>query len=294
MAHQLFRGLSRLWTTNGCGSPYPRHVGTVAAFFDLDKTVLARSSGLAFTRHFYRGGLLGRADVIRSAYTQFVFSLAGADEKQTENMRRYLSALVTGWDVDTVKRIVGDTLDQVIDPIVHAEAVELIQQHKAAGHDVVIISASGTEVVEPIGQRLGVDVTVGTTMDVVDGKFSGSISHYAHGAQKAAAMQRLAEERGYDLSQCFAYSDSSTDIPMLEAVGHPHAVNPDATLRKLAVAKKWPILEFKRPVAMPRRIPKVDAKAGAALVGSAVVIGAVWFAYHAIARRRVTATSASQ
>ena len=283
-----------MWRADRCGNPYPHNVGTVAAFFDLDKTVLARSSGLAFTRHFYRGGLIGRADVLRSAYTQFVFSLAGADEKQTENMRRYLSQLVTGWDVDTVKRIVAETLEQVIDPIVHAEAVELIEQHKAQGHDIVIISASGTEVVEPIGQRLGADVTVGTNMETHDGKYTGSISHYAHGAAKAEAMRRLAAEHGYDLSECFAYSDSSTDIPMLEAVGHPHAVNPDSTLRKLAQSRDWPILEFKRPVAMPRRIPKVDAKAGAALLGTAVVIGAAWFAYHSIARRRLTAASVSQ
>lgn len=269
-------------------------MGKIAAFFDLDKTVLARSAGLAFARPFYRGGLLGRADVLRSAYSQFVFSLAGADEKQTENMRRYLSQLVTGWDVDTVKRIVSETLEQVIDPIVHAEAVELIDMHKSQGHDIIIISASGTEVVEPIAHRLGADFIVGTTMEIVDGKFTGEISHYAHGAQKAEAMQRLAAEHGYDLNDCYAYSDSSTDIPMLEAVGHPNAVNPDTALRKLAASRQWPILEFKRPVTMPRRIPKVDAKTGAALVGTAVVVGALWFAYHSLARRRVTAISASQ
>lgn len=269
-------------------------MGKIAAFFDLDKTVLARSSGLAFARPFYRGGLLGRADVLRSAYSQFVFSLAGADEKQTENMRRYLSQLVTGWDVDTVKRIVGETLEQVIDPIVHAEAVDLIDMHKSQGHDIIIISASGTEVVEPIAHRLGADFIVGTTMEIIDGKFTGEISHYAHGAQKVEAMQQLAAEHGYDLSQCYAYSDSSTDIPMLEAVGHPHAVNPDSTLRKLATSRQWPILEFKRPVTMPRRIPNVDAKTGVALVGTAVVVGALWFAYHSISRRRITAAAASQ
>ena len=283
-----------MWMTNMSRHPHRQgHTqrvstpsGASAAFFDLDKTVLARSSGLAFARPFYRGGLLGRADVLRSAYAQFVFSVAGADDKQTENMRRYLSSLVSGWDVETVSRIVNETLDEVIDPIVHAEAIDLIDSHRAAGRDIIIISASGTDVVEPIGRRLGADLTVGTTMEVVDGKFTGNITNYAHGETKAAVMRQLAAERGYDLNQCFAYSDSSTDIPMLTTVGHPFAVNPDATLRKMCEAQGWPILEFKRPVAMPSRVPRVDGRTGAA-VGVAIAIGAVWFAVHSVRSRRI-------
>jgi HAD superfamily hydrolase (TIGR01490 family) len=268
--------------TDPDGAGRPR---TEAAFFDLDKTVLARSAGLAFARPFYRGGLLGRTDVVRSAYVQFVFSLAGADAKQTESMRRYLSSLVTGWDVETVKSIVEQTLESVIDPIVHAEAVDLMDEHREANRDIVIISASGTEVVEPIGSRLGADVTIGSRMEVRDGLFTGEISLYAHGEAKAEAMQRLAAERGYDLARCHAYSDSSTDLPMLEAVGHPHAVNPDSTLRRIALERGWPILDWRRPVAMPRRVPHVDKRTGGALIGAAVVVGIAWFAYHATRRR---------
>jgi HAD superfamily hydrolase (TIGR01490 family) len=257
-----------------------------AAFFDLDKTVLARSAGLAFARPFYRGGLLGRADVLRSAYTQFVFSVSGADAKQTEAMRRYLSTLVIGWDVETVKRIVADALDHVIDPIVHAEAVDLIDEHRAAGRDIVIISASGAEVVEPIGERLGADLTIGSRMEVLDGRFTGEISRYTHGEAKAEAMRNLADERNWDLSECFAYSDSSTDLPMLEAVGHPHAVNPDTALRRIAVERGWPVLDFRRPVTMPRRV-NVDKRTGGALLGVAVLVSIAFVAYHAIGRRRL-------
>ena len=138
-----------------------------AAFFDLDKTILATSSALAFARPFYRGGLIGRSDVIRSAYAQFIFLASGADHDQMETMRRYMSDLVKGWDVAKVREIVAETIDVIIDPAVYDEAVALIEEHRAAGRDIVIISSSGTEVVEPIGERLGADVAIGTQL-VVD------------------------------------------------------------------------------------------------------------------------------
>lgn len=256
-----------------------------AAFFDLDKTVLARSAGLAFARPFYRGGLMRRADVLRSAYAQFIFTISGADARQTEAMRRYLSRLVTGWDVTTVRHIINETLDHVIDPIVHAEAIELMAQHRDAGRDIVIISASGTEVVAPIGARLGADITIGSTLEVRDGKYTGEIAHYTHGHGKAEAMQMLARERGYDLSASYAYSDSSTDLPMLEAVGHPFVVNPDSTLRRIAQQRLWPILEFRRPITMPSRLPALDKRTGTAVMATAVVVGAAWLGYHALRRR---------
>ncbi|MSY41850.1 MAG: HAD-IB family hydrolase, partial [Actinobacteria bacterium] len=144
-----------------------------AAFFDLDKTILARSSSFAFARPFYKGGLIGRSDVIRSAYAQFVYLASGADHDQMESMRTYMSKLVTGWDVDKVKQIVAETLDEIVDPMVYEEAIKLIEDHKARGHAVIIISSSGTDVVEPIGQRLGVDIAIGTQVAVEDGHYTG-------------------------------------------------------------------------------------------------------------------------
>src|SRR5205085_2833133 len=118
------------------------------------------------------------------------------------------------------------------DPLVYDEAVQLIEEHHAAGRDVVIVSSSGTDVVEPIGAMLGADRVVATRLEIVDGKYTGEIGYYAYAQEKANAILDLAEARGYDLAACYAYSDSSTDIPMLEVVGHPYAVNPDRELRK--------------------------------------------------------------
>jgi HAD superfamily hydrolase (TIGR01490 family) len=253
-----------------------------AAFFDLDKTILAKSSSFAFARPFYKEGLIGRSDVVRSAYAQFVYLASGADHDQMETMREYMSKLVTGWDAVKVQAIVGETLDDIVDPMVYEEAVQLIEEHKAAGREVIIISSSGTDIVEPIGQRLGVDLAIGTQVAIEDGQYTGEILFYAYGPNKAEAMRTLADERGYDLSESFAYSDSFTDLPMLEVVGHPFAVNPDTELRKYAIEHEWAILDFKKPVAMREQ----STKRQAAVAGSAVALGAVALGITWYARRR--------
>lgn len=256
---------------------------SAAAFFDLDKTILAKSSALAFAKPLYDGGLIGRSAVLKSAYAQFVFLTSGADHDQMEQMRAYMQALSTGWPVEQVRQIVMDTLDEVVDPIVYTEALELIAEHREAGRDVIVISSSGTEVVEPICDRLGVDRAVGTQMEVDDeGKYTGEILFYAYGENKAIAMRTLSEEYGYDLSESFAYTDSQTDLPMLEVVGHPYAVNPDAELRAIAVERDWPILDFKRPEAMDHARAERTRRARAAGGAAAVALGLAWYT----ARRR--------
>jgi HAD superfamily hydrolase (TIGR01490 family) len=220
-------------------------MGKPAAFFDLDKTIIAKSSTLAFGRPFYQSGLLNRRAVLRSAYAQFVFALAGADDDQMDRMRDYITAMCTGWDVAQIREIVNETLHDIIDPIVYDEAVERIQQHKSAGQDVVIVSSSGEEVVGPIGAMVGADHVLATRMVVSDGKYTGEIERYVYGPAKAEAVRELAAERGYDLAASYAYSDSITDLPLLEDVGHPTAVNPDRALRKIAVERGWPILTLR-------------------------------------------------
>ncbi|MFJ5827786.1 HAD family hydrolase [Streptomyces sp. NPDC093089] len=263
-----------------------------AAFFDLDKTVIAKSSTLTFSKSFYRGGLISRRAALRTAYIQFVFLAGGADHDQMERMREYLSALCKGWNVAQVKELVAETLHDLIDPIIYDEAASLIEEHHAAGRDVVIVSTSGAEVVEPIGEMLGADRVVATRMVVGDdGCFTGEVEYYAYGPTKAEAVRELAESEGYDLSRCFAYSDSATDIPMLEAVGHPYAVNPDRTLRREATAREWPVLSFEKPVRLKQRLPEFrmpprPTLVAAAAVGAAAVgAGLVWYA----ARRRQAA-----
>ncbi|MGY1783973.1 HAD family hydrolase [Geodermatophilus sp. SYSU D00698] len=251
-----------------------------AAFFDLDKTVIAKSSTLAFGRPFFAGGLINRRAVLKGAYAQFVFSLSGADAQQMERMRAQITDMATGWDVATVHEIVRETLHEVVDPLVYAEAADLIESHRAAGREIVIVSSSGAEMVEPIGEMLGADRVVATRMVTVDGRYTGEIEFYAYGENKAEAMRRVAAENGYDLADCHAYSDSVTDLPMLTAVGHPTAVNPDRALRKVAAERGWPVLEFTRPVSMRTRfaVPPAPVVTGAAMGVGAAVAGLAWYA----------------
>ena len=272
------------------GCPYARGVENhssprTAAFFDLDKTVIAKSSTLTFSKSFYQGGLINRRAALRTAYAQFVFLVGGMDHDQMERTREYLSSLVRGWNVQQVKEIVAETLHDLIDPIIYDEAASLIEEHHAAGRDVVIVSTSGAEVVEPIGELLGADRVVATRMVVgEDGCYTGEVEYYAYGPTKAEAIKELAQSEGYDLDRCYAYSDSATDLPMLREVGLPHAVNPDRALRREALARGWPILDFHRPVRLKQRIPAFSVPPRPALVAAAAIgaaaatAGLVWYA----------------
>ena len=254
-----------------------------AAFFDLDKTIIAKSSTLAFGRSFYQGGLINRRAVLRSAFAQFVFAASGADEDQMDRMRKYLTAMCTGWDVQQIRDIVNETLHQIIDPLVYNEAVELIEEHKAAGRDVVIISSSGDEVVRPIGEMVGADHVIATRMVVRDGRYTGEIEYYAYGRHKADGLRELAAERGYDLADSYAYSDSITDVPMLEAVGHPYVVNADKALRKVATERQWPALTFTNAVPLRERLASLKAPqpvtSAAVVAGAAGVAALLWYGH---------------
>jgi HAD superfamily hydrolase (TIGR01490 family) len=215
-----------------------------AAFFDLDKTIIARSSTLAFGRSFYRSGLIGRADVLRGVCAEAVFKVAGAGHGRMERIRGQVSALCRGWRAEQVREIVAANLGRLVVPYVYPQARALLAGHRAAGRDLVIVSTSGREIVEPIGELLGVDHVIATQMVIADGRYTGDFELYAYGAEKAAAVRGLAAAKGYRLEHCFGYSDSVTDLPMLEAVGFPHAVNPDRALRAVAADRHWPVIGF--------------------------------------------------
>jgi HAD superfamily hydrolase (TIGR01490 family) len=215
-----------------------------AAFFDLDKTLISRSSTLAFSRPFYEHGLISRSMMIRGALAQAVFQRAGAGKVRMERIRNQASQLCRGWPAESVREIVRDNLEAIIVPHLYDEARELVAGHHAAGRDVIVVSASGHEVVDPIGALLGADMVIATQMVIADGRYTGDVAFYAFGEAKAAKMRELAATRGYTLADCYAYSDSITDLPMLEAVGHPTAVNPDRSLRRAAARRGWPIQDF--------------------------------------------------
>jgi HAD superfamily hydrolase (TIGR01490 family) len=266
-------------------------VGRSAAFFDLDKTVIAKSSALAFGRPLYRDGLITRRDVVKTAFAQLTFRMGGADDRTIARIRDYVAQLCKGWQVEQVRQIVAEALEELINPYVYAEAAALIEQHQAAGRDVVLVSASGDEMVRPIGALLGVTDVIATRMAVEDGRYTGEVEFYAAGPGKVEAVQKVSVERGYDLGESFAYSDSISDAPLLESVGHPSAVNPDRALRRLAGERGWPVLEFRHPIPLARRLREqraVPVAAAALGVGVGVAIGVAWYGRH----RRARTTSA--
>lgn len=235
----------------------------VAAFFDLDKTIISRSSTLAFGPSFYKHGLITRGDAVRTAFAQLVFRVAGADHQRMERIRGQVGDLCRGWSADRVSEIVRGQLDETILPLVYADAWRLIAAHGNAGQDVIIVSSSGMEMVGPIGDRLGASEVIATRMEVADGCYTGEMEFWAYGEAKAHRMRELAAKRGYRLRDCYAYSDSITDLPMLEAVGHPRAVNPNRALRRVARERLWPVLAFgsRSPAAQDDSAPTLPAGA---------------------------------
>jgi HAD superfamily hydrolase (TIGR01490 family) len=254
-----------------------------AAFFDLDKTVIAKASMVAFGRPLYRQGLISRRLLVRALYGQLVYMHLGATEAKLDRMRQSVLALTKGWEQARVSSIVREALTDVVEPIIYDEALELIEEHRAAGRKVFIVSASPEEIVAPLGEFLGVDAAIASRARVEDGRYTGEMELYAYGPQKAVAMRQVAIEEDIDLMRSWAYSDSATDIPMLEAVGHPVAVNPDRELLKVARDRSWEVRRFVRPVRLRDRVPVPPAGPTAA-VAVTVLAGAgaafVWWKRH--------------
>ncbi len=250
-----------------------------AAFFDLDKTIISRSSSLALSRPMYRAGLVTRGQLVRGAYAQLVYALIGADEKKMERLKEGMLQLTKGWDRHEVEDLVRDVLIDVIDPYVYQEALDLMALHQDEGRRIFIVSSSPEEVVRPLAGHFGISGVIATRARIEDGKYTGELEFYCFGESKAEAIRSLAERLGIDLDNSFAYTDSITDLPMLEAVGHPVAVNPDRDLRKEAEARGWDVRDFRRPVRMRSRIaataahPRTRVAAGvfAAAVAAAIV-----------------------
>ena len=227
----------------------------VGAFFDLDKTIIARSSTLAFTRPMFRAGLLGGATLAKAGIAQAYYRAFGAAEDQLERIKEELSHLVTGWDRQEVLDLVEETVHEVIAPMVYAEALALVDNHRKKGHRVVVVSASPEEIVRPLCTYLAIDEVIATRSEVDgDGRYTGEIEFYAYGPQKAEAIRELAEREGIDLEGSYAYSDSATDLPMLESVGHPVVVNPDAALAAIATERGWAIRRFESAVTLRDRL----------------------------------------
>jgi HAD superfamily hydrolase (TIGR01490 family) len=226
----------------------------IAAFFDLDKTIIAGSSTLAFSGPLRDRGLIGRRALLRSGYAQLFLMVSGADANFMERMRSRISALCTGWVAEEVRAVIEQSIGEILPAMTYPEALRLIDHHREQGHRVVVVSASGVEMVGPIASALGADEAIGTRMQIVDGRYTGVIDFYCYGEGKASAARALAAEHNIDLTASYAYSDSITDLPLLEVVGHPRTVNPDRALRQLALERHWPVLDFVAPVRLRTRV----------------------------------------
>ena len=226
-----------------------------AAFFDLDKTVIAKASLLAYGRTLRREGYISRGLAVRAALGQIVFRAFGADDRRMAKVRESTLRVTRGWDQTRLRALVEDTLHEVIEPIVYDEALDLIRSHRRAGRRVFLVSSSPAEIVDPLANYLGADGAISTRAEVDDaGRYTGEVEFYAYGPSKATAVRVLAAAQHIDLDRSFAYSDSATDLPLLECVGHPVAVNPDRELRRAAAERGWDVLLFDHPVPLRSRV----------------------------------------
>jgi HAD superfamily hydrolase (TIGR01490 family) len=246
-----------------------------AAFFDLDKTVIAKSSTLAFTRPLYQAGLLKRRALLKAGLAQAYYQLFGAGHEQLERARRELGELTKGWDKAEIERLAQDTMEEIAAPLVYGEALELIERHRAEGRRIVVVSSSPIEIVRPLCVYLEIEDVIATEPETdADGRYTGEMAVYAYGEGKVALIERMAKTEKLSLPDSYAYSDSATDLPVLLAVGNPVAVNPDRKLRDEAEDRGWPILEFVNPVPLPERVNPAAVASGAAIVAGLAAVTA--------------------
>jgi HAD superfamily hydrolase (TIGR01490 family) len=215
---------------------------SAAAFFDLDRTLLRRSSALALAPAFRRRGIISRRMMVEAAAWQLLFMLRGASHEAVRRAAVDALVLLRGHTPEEMRELVAESMETVLRPLVYAQSLDLVKRHRERGEPVYIVSATLQEIVQAMADDFGFDGALGTVCEVVDGKYTGKAIRALHAQAKADCIRSL----DYDLEASTAYSDSHTDLPFLEAVGHPVAVNPDRKLRRIAAERGWPVLEFRR------------------------------------------------
>lgn len=221
-------------------------VGRAAAFFDLDRTLLRRSSALALAGSFRERGLISRVDLAKAAVWQLRFVAHGASAEAVRSAAEDGLGVLRGLRPEELEELVATALEPVLRPLVYPEAVALARGHQERGEPVYIVSAALQEIVDALAGDLGFDGAIGTVTEVEDGVFTGRPVRSCHAEAKAAALREVASAEGIELAASTAYSDSHTDLPFLEAVGRPVAVNPDRQLLAIAHERAWPVIDFRR------------------------------------------------
>lgn len=263
--------------------PEPAHGvdPTVAAFFDIDNTVIRGSSMFHFARGAASHGLLTGRDIAGFAISQARFALFGGEDM--DDMAEAIEAglaFVSGKPASEITALAEDVFDEIMKDKMWPGTLALAQRHLDAGEPVWLVSAAPIELARVIADRLGFTGALGTVSEIVDGRYTGVlVGHPLHGVAKAEAVRALANRDQLDLSRCWAYSDSANDLPMLTSVGHPVAVNPDSDLREQARDNNWPIYNFRRKRVLTR-LAVPAAVTLAAATGAGVAAGV------AVARRR--------
>src|SRR5215218_7322445 len=253
--------------------------GPSAAFFDLDRTLIAGSSAFIMGRTARSAGLVPTRQFLRDAGSAVVFKLRGGSDKKTDGVRDRMLAAVKGLRQDDLIALNAEVLPKLLAKI-RPEARRLLDLHRRAGRSTYIVSAAPVEIVEPLALALGMTAGIGTRGEVEHGVYNGRLAGpFCYGEGKVVAMREIARWDSLDLGQCYGYSDSASDLPMLQAVGHPVAVNPDSSLTRHAHDHGWPIVHFsQRTKSVIRR--SMTAAGATAIAGASFTAGTIY------ARRR--------
>jgi HAD superfamily hydrolase (TIGR01490 family) len=235
-----------------------------AAFFDLDKTLMEGSSALHFARASYRAGMVTRRQMASYAWANVRFRLHGSTDEGTDELRRQVLDAIAGTRVVDLARLGPDVLAGVL-PLLYREVLDEAYAHQDAGRPAYIVTAASQELAEVLAHVLVLDGAIGVRSEVRDGVYTGKPDGpFTYREGKAEAIRELAGREGIDLSASYAYSDSESDLPMLRAVGHPVAVNPDSVLERVAREQGWRIMRFDK---LGRRLRVAAAVGGVVLVG---------------------------
>ncbi len=218
------------------------------AFFDVDNTLMRGASIYYFARGLAARKMFGTRDVIRMVIGQGLFRLRGSENADhIDAAKQAALAFVAGQKVAEITALGEEIYDDTMASRIWEGSRELTQSHLDAGQRVWLVTATPVELAEIVARRLGLTGALGTVAETADGAYTGRlVGGLLHGSAKAAAVMALAEREHLDLSKCSAYSDSVNDLPMLELVGHPNAVNPDAQLAGIARERGWPIHDFRK------------------------------------------------
>ncbi len=236
-----------------------------AAFFDLDRTLISGSSTFHFGLAAWRNDLLPGRDLLTDTAQALSFKVFGATDERSASIRDRILQAVEGIEQDQLEALNEQIVPRILESV-RPESRSLIDMHHEASRDCWIVSASPQEVVDPLAAALGMEGGIGTRSRIVDGRYTGELDGpFVYGEGKAEAIGKLAADRGYDLRLCYAYSDSASDLPMMEMVGHPVAVNPDGGLQAVAHQRGWPIVIFARR--KKQVVRSTTAFAGAAALG---------------------------